>query len=155
MAAAALAVLTGARGDDIADVIRTRKLELIGINGPALLSMSVDVRGLINFKSREGRTLLAVGHNSEGGGNIVTFDSKGTPLVRLDATTGGGGSIETYGRKGEPAVGINIIEASGAGAVATYGDSGNRMIVIGSTENGRGTIASFDRGGQVTSQWPY
>ena len=119
--------LIGAGGDDVAEVTRTRRLEVLNDEGgPMVIIASADSRGVVVTYNAKNETLVEIGATTSGEGAIGTFNGNGQDLVYFGATTANEGRIVTYNAKGD------------------------KLVEIGSRTDGEGVIAMFNRAGGVS-----
>ncbi len=84
-------------GQIIPDVIRAKKIEVIGKNGSPVVSLSSwDRGGRIHAMTNSGKMLF-----ESTAGEISVYNSNGQKLVKLSATKEGEGLLATYNHKGE------------------------------------------------------
>ena len=130
-------------GQIIPDVIRAKKIEVIGKNGSPVVSLSSwDRGGRIHAMTNSGKMLF-----ESTAGEISVYNSNGQKLVKLSATKEGEGLLATYNHKGEGVVAIGATK-EGEGALATYNGDGQKLVTITAADNG-GAISVWNTTGEA------
>ena len=84
---AAMIVGAAGAGDDVSDVIRARKCEVMNEEGtPVALTRSWEPGGGVNVTGNKGTPTCIISHTDDGDGMVTTPSARGTPLVELTAT---------------------------------------------------------------------
>lgn len=134
-ACGAVALLMGQAapaGDDVANIIRARRVEIV---------------------SSEGRPAIVLGMTAGGTGTVTTLDAKENKIVSLGVTRGGEGTITTGSGKGNELVKVGVT-TEGEGVLITNNAEGKKLIEIGVTVDGLPKIYTFKPDGAIKSQWP-
>ena len=102
---AAMIVGAAAAGDDVPDVIRARKFEVVNEDGKSVVVMqSWKLGGWVHVTGNKGNLTFSISHTDDGDGAVRMLSHKGTQLVILTATDDGNGLVHTYLAKGTPLV---------------------------------------------------
>jgi hypothetical protein len=169
------ALVAGARGGDVVDVLRARRIEIVGERGGPLVVLTQEAGhgvaallddggnwkvqlnalsggGTITTKGARGEELVTVGFDDRGNGALRTASASGTPLTALTIVEGDG-AIITYDEAGREHVKL-ATAYSGAGSVTTFGGDGRRLMQLTASTKGDGLLAAFSPDGRVRASWP-
>ncbi len=131
------------RSQMVPDVIRAKKIEVVGKNGAPVVSLSAwDRGGRIHTMTNTGKMLFEAT-----AGEVSVYNNKGQKLVKLSATKEGEGLLATYNHKGEGVVAIGATK-EGEGALATYNGAGQKLVTITAADNG-GAISVWNTTGEA------
>ena len=170
------ALLMGARSDEIMDVSRARRFEVVAANGQMLAVLGQDdgqgnlalldaagnwkvqlhallAGGTVTLKNTGGQALVRLGFDGDGNGAVRTSTRDGASLVALSSSEGGRGAVTTFGADGQELVTLSTTQG-GSGAVTTFDPAGHRLVGITATTTGQGVIAAYDTNGRVRKSWP-
>ena len=123
-------LLAATASDDVPDVIKARKFELVGSSGAPLAEMKIGTMQGEEF------------------GTITTFNAQNGPLIRMSAATGGAGWIATLNGKGAELVEISQ-DKSGSGWIATRNDEGAKLVEISQNNGGGSLLTKTGKGGRL------
>ena len=122
--------LLAATSDDVPDVIKARKFELIGSAGTPLAE------------------LKAATIEGEEFGSMRTMNGRGSTLVEISQNHGKG-SLMTKAPDGRRLVYLTFSEKTDAGGVLMYNSAGNQMLFLGSTRRGdSGNVVTYNPEGK-------
>lgn len=121
-----------ATGDDVANIIRAHRIEVV---------------------SESGKPAVVLGMTAGGTGTVTTLDDKGGKIVTLGVAKGGEGTITTNNAKGNELVKVGVT-TEGEGVIITQNQEGKKLIEIGVTTDGQPKIYTFKKDGSPKSQWP-
>lgn len=165
-----------ARSDDISELVRARRIEILGVRGsPTIILESAGEAGAIRIHNDGGRQLVrlgteasedsaglietfrgddesrlvSIGANRIGRGEITTFGPRGEAFVSI-GSGGVGGIIATHSETGRDLVRIGSV--NGNGTLRTFNNSGEALVNLGVTRSGQGTVATYDGRGQTLVQ---
>ncbi|MEC8734802.1 MAG: hypothetical protein VXX86_07485, partial [Planctomycetota bacterium] len=112
-------MLAATTADDVPDVIKARKFEVIGSSGAVLVEMDVithqekEFGGIRTLNSQAG-IITKLGVQGKGDGNFTTYNSGNIPTIQLATTRGGDGYIGTLNSTGEKLVEITTASPTGS-----------------------------------------
>jgi len=147
----ALLLATGASDSTVADIVRARRIQLVGGDGDAqlLADLAGDGKGdaQLVLYSHEGRPLVELKPRA-GDGVVRTYNVGGYPLVELGVTGAHEGELAVYNHDGHRLVYARPTEA-GSGAVFTLNEEGFGLIELGAREDGRARVRMLDGKGRL------
>jgi hypothetical protein len=173
----ALVVLlaAGARGNEIADLVQARRIQVVDDEGRPLVVLAHEAGrgvaalldaagnwkvqldagsagGTVATKAAHGGELVFLGVDDQGNGTVRTESAAGGLLAALTAAEGRGAVI-TYDGSGREHVKI-ATAYGGAGSVTTFSGDGRRLMQITAATDGDGLLAAFRPDGGVRARWP-
>lgn len=149
-------------------VIQARRFEVVNDAGTPMVTLtSSGAGGWIDTSNAEGEFLFLATANHHGQGQVVTFDGKGTGLVKFTGTEFGTGAIQTCGSTGNVLAEIGAAAAGGrltlfdggelpqvrllaaeqGGWVSTSDGNGSPLVTIGRSKAGHGVLSTFNASG--------
>jgi len=136
----------------IAELLRARRIEIVGAaGGPVLTLTQNDSGGIIATQSPSGEILVTVTATATGEGVIALADRAGRRLVELAGKPGEGvGVVNTFDEDGR--VAVSLLASKGAGVVQTF--RGERPTALLGSVRGDGVVAVFDEEGRVRETLP-
>lgn len=131
-----------------ADVIRTRRLEVVRDDGKVvLLAFESEGGGQLDLWNASGANTARLASPEEGG-DLVLFNSKGQMVVGAYAADQGG-RIEAFHADGS--LGIRAGVADGGAALSVGGPLGKEVVYLGNDRGGAGSLRLADRSGQTAA----
>jgi len=121
-----LVLATGAGDSTVSDLVRARRIQLVGGEGDTSL-------------------LADLARDGNGDGQLVLYSTKGRPLVEMKPR-GGDGVVRTYNQAGYPLVELGVT-GEHKGELAVYNHDGHRLVYARPTEAGSGGLFTFNESG--------
>lgn len=149
-------------------VIQARRFEVVNDAGKPMVTLtSSEAGGWIDTANAAGEFLFVATANPQGQGQVVTFDGKGTGLVKFTGTEFGTGVIQTCGSTGNVLAEIGaaasggrltlfdggelpqvrLLAAEQGGWVSTSDGNGSPLVTIGRSKAGHGVLSTFNASG--------
>jgi len=141
------AVLGATSLQTVPDVIQAKQFEVVNDQGKILVGLGnfpgggVD-NGMIVTRNSVGGELFKVTPGPYGN-RIRNMDAKGNTLVEIAASTEGGGFVMTNDSKGKKLVSIGGTKGASAGTITTYNGKDRTLVAIG-TRDGNGVVVTQD-----------
>ena len=137
----------GATPNQIPDVIRAKRFEVIGgTEDPqvsALMGATDDGAGVVQVFNESGRTAFEARVSAAGPGEFKTYTADGFPLVYVGAFSDGSGQVTVENGKGRSLV-VFGSDSRGAGRVQTFNGDGHLLAGLEASPHGSGEVHAYD-----------
>jgi hypothetical protein len=132
------------------DTVMAKNIWLQNDKGQTIVALGANDSGhgdVTTYDGKTGKALVSLSVDVGGSGMVTTYGPTGKELVDLAATTEGDGAIITYSPTGKKLVGL-AVTTEGDGAIITYSPTGKNLVSLGVTENG-GALYVHNRTGEA------
>jgi hypothetical protein len=150
----ALIALVGFSQDQVQDVVKAKKFQLIGPNGKILAVMEpYEGKGSVTTYDEEGDILTDLVATKSGAGGIVIYDGEGHQNMVVSDVTGGGGSLVINNSSFKKVVELGHNEAA-AGAFTVYNKDGSKIVYATGDTDHAGAVLTYNSSSGQTARMP-